>query len=272
MAAFNKNLFSREFARIALSLLLWTLVITLLISATMAVYPTFIKNQSKVLGMMSIIPKEMLQFKGISNVEDMLSPFGFYSINNVIYMMVLGSIFAIVISANMLLKEEYGKTAEYLLTRPVSRTGIFVSKLTVGFIAIVSLNIITAVAGYISMLAVDKGAVPLKPFLILSAYTFLLNFLFGAIGLFMSVLIKRARPVTTFSIGLVLVFYFIYTISKITESVSYLGYISPFKYVNVNAMDPTYRMEPWHLLYFLGISLVLTVTSYRLYMRKDIYL
>ena len=46
-------------------------------------------------------------------------------------MMVLGSIFAIVLSSNILLKEEYNKTAEYLLTRPLTRSEIFFSKLAV---------------------------------------------------------------------------------------------------------------------------------------------
>ena len=58
----------------------------------MAVYPVFLANQSKILGMMSLIPKEALQFKGISSFDDMLSVLGFYSVNNIIYMMVLGSI------------------------------------------------------------------------------------------------------------------------------------------------------------------------------------
>ncbi len=271
MRQLNKNLFFREFRRVSMSLLLWTIVITLLISLTMSVYQTFIENQSKVLGMMSLVPKEMLQFKGISNINDMLSVLGFFSVNNIIYMMVLGSIFSIVISSNILLKEEYNKTADYLLTRPMSRTEIFVSKLAVVFISILLLNVVTALAGFLSMELVDKNPVKLKPFLVLSLYTLLLNLLFGAIGIFMSTLIKKPRSITTFSIGLVLFFYFIYTISKITESISSLGYISPFKYANVNAIDPAYRMELWHLAYFLGISLILTVAAYRIYRRKDIF-
>ena len=75
-----------------------------------------------------------LQFKGISNFSDLLSVLGFYAVNNVIYMMVLGSIFAIVLSSNILLKEEYNKTAEYLLTRPLTRSEIFFSKLAVLFL------------------------------------------------------------------------------------------------------------------------------------------
>jgi ABC-2 type transport system permease protein len=267
----NRNLFLKEMRKNALSLILWMIAITLLISVTMSVYRTFVENQSKVLGMMSLVPKSALQFKGISNFSDLLSVLGYYAANNIIYMMVLGSIFAIVLSSNILLKEEYNKTAEYLLTRPLTRREIFFSKLTVVFLQIFLLNLVTALTGFICIEIVKKAPYSIKAFLILSVYTLLLNLLFGAIGIFMSTLVKRPKPITTFSIGLVLVFYFIYTLSKITESVSKMGYLSPFKYVNVNALNPAYKLDLWHLLYFTGISLLLTGISYRLYNRKDIY-
>ena len=267
----NRNLFRMEMRRNMFSLLLWMFAITLLIVVTMSVYPTFLENQSKVLGMMSLVPKGALQFKGISNFTDMLSVLGFYSVNNVIYMMVLGSIFAIVLSCNIVLKEEYDKTAEYLLTRPLTRSEIFFTKLSVVFLHILLLNLVTMLAGFVSMELIKNSEFSLRAFLILSLYTLLLNLLFGTIGLFMSTLVKRSKPITTLCIGLVLILYFIHTISKITENISWLGYLSPFKYVNTEAFNPGYTLVFWHLVYFLGISLLLTGFSYRLYRRKDIY-
>jgi ABC-2 type transport system permease protein len=267
----NRNLFLKELGRNAFSFILWMLAITLLVTLTMSVYPTFMENQSKVLGMMSLVPKSALQFKGISNFSDMLSILGFYAINNIIYMMVLGSIFAIVISSNILLKEEYHKTAEYLLTRPLNRSEVFLSKLSVVFIYVISLNLVTALAGFVSMQIVETEPFSFRAFLIVSFYTLLLNILFGSIGLFMSVLVKKPKPITTFSIGMVLVFYFMYTLSKITESASGIGYLSPFKYVNVDVVSPDYRVGFWNVLYFAGISVLLIVISGWLYKRKDIF-
>jgi ABC-2 type transport system permease protein len=240
----NRNLFVKEMKRNAISFLLWMFAITLLISGTMMVYPTFFENQSKVLGMMSLVPKGALQFKGVSNFSDMLSVLGFYSVNNIIYMMVLGSIFAIVLSSNIL---------------------------AVLFIQIFLLNLVTTMAGFISVEVVKNGPFSIRAFFILSLYTLLLNLLFGAIGLFMSTMVKKPKPITTFSIGLVLFFYFIHTLSKITDSIANIGYLSPFKFVNMEAFNPDYRLSFWHMVYFIGISLLLTGMSYRLYCRKDIY-
>ncbi len=267
----TKNLFLFEIRRNLPAWLVWTVAITLLIAATMSVYTTFIENQSKVLGMMNLLPKGALQFKGISNINDLLSILGFYAMNNVIYMLVLGSISSAVISSNILLKEEYGKTAEYLLTRPLTRSEVFLSKLAVVLLHVFLLNLVTALAGFICLEVFKTSPYNIKAFLILSFYTLLLNLLFGSAGLFLSTLVKRARSITTVSIGGVLVFYFIYTLSKITESVSKIGYLSPFKFVNVEVLHQQYHLEGWRVAYFTGISMVLIITSWRIYNKKDIY-
>ena len=268
----NKNLFLKEMRRNAMSLLLWIIVITFLISFTMSVYQTFVENRTKVMGMINLVPKGALQFKGISNVNDLTSVLGFYAVNNVIYMMVLGSIFAMVLGSNILLKEEYNKTAEYLLTKPLTRSEIFFSKLAVLLIQVIVLNLVTALAGFISMKMVQKESFSLDAFFILSLYTLLLNLLFGAMGVFMSNLVRRPRPITTLGIGLVLFLYFVFTLSKITESATSIGYISPFRYVSMEVTSAAYHLNLWNVLYFAGFTLVLTSISYRLYCRKDIYL
>lgn len=268
----NKNLFLKELRMNSTALILWMIALMFLVTATMSVFNTFLENQSKVIGMMKIVPKGALQFKGISNFDDLLSVLGFYAVNNVIYMMVLGSIYSIVLSSNILLKEEYNRTGEYLLTRPVTRSDVFLSKLMVVLLYVFLLNLVTALAGFISMELVKNAPFNVRPFLILSLYTLLLNLLFGALGLFISTLVKRSKPVTTLCIGLVLILYFIYTISKITASASDIGYISPFKYISMDVLSPGYGLEFWRLGYFIVVSLILGGISYRLYIKKDIYI
>ena len=171
----NKNLFFKEMRRNASGLIIWMVIITLLICLTMSFYRTFMENQSKITGMLSLVPKGALQFKGISNFNDLLSVLGFYAANNVIYMMVLGSIFSIVLSSNILLKEEYDKTAEYLLTRPLTRNEIYFTKLSVVLLNVFLLNAVTSLAGFICLELVKKDPFSINAFLILSFYTFLQN-------------------------------------------------------------------------------------------------
>lgn len=268
----NLNLFLKEMKRSSVSLITWMIVLILLISVTMGIYPTFMENQSKIMAMLSIIPKGALQFKGISDFNDLLSVLGFYAANNVIYMMVLGSIFSIVLASNIILREEYEKTAEFLLSWPVSRNEIFLGKSAVLLLNIFILNLVTAIAGFIWMEFVKTAPFRMGSFLTLSFYTFLLNVFFGATGLFLSTMVKRAKPITTLSIALVLVFYFIDTLSKITQGISTLGYLTPFRYADINAGSPDYRLELMNLLIFAGITILLTALAWKNYTKKDIYL
>lgn len=268
----NMNLFHMELKWNAVSLLIWSFVITLLISVTMAVYPVFMANQSKIMAMLTIIPKGALQFKGISNFSDLLSPLGYYAANNVIYVMVLGSIYSVVISSNIVLKEEYNKTAEFLLSWPVKRNEVLMSKVAVTVLYILLLNLITSLAGYIWLQFVKTAPFSTGSFLALSVYTFLLNLFFCAAGLFISVHVKRARPITTFCIALVLIFYFIDTLSKITADISWLGYFSPFRYARVDAVSPGYGLDLINLLFFAGFIFVFGILAWMKYRKKDIYL
>jgi len=268
----NKSLFLRELRGNAVSLLIWTTVITFLITATMSLYSIFLENNSKILAMISILPEGTLQFKGVSDVNDLFSVLGFYSANNVIYMLVLGSIYSIVLSSGILLKEEYLRTSEYLLSWPVTRSQVFLSKLVVIFINILVINAVTTIAGYISLEMCKKEPYSVDAFLIMSVYTLLLHIFFASLGLFLSVLIRKPKPITTMTVALVLILYFIYTISNITPNLSWTGYVSPYKFTDLNVLSPDYGMKPVNLIYFLGFTLLLLGSSGRIYNRKDIYL
>jgi ABC-2 type transport system permease protein len=261
-----------DFRRNLYGVLFWTLTITILIILTMSAFKVFQSNQSKIFGLLNILPKGVLQFKGVSNPADLLNVLGFYAVNNVIYMMVLGSIYSIVLASNILLREEYDKTAEFLLTRPLDRDEIFVSKLLLVICNTLIINIITTAAGLISLFIIKNEKFNISAFFILSTYTFLLNIMFGGVGIFISTLVKRAKSVTTFSIGLVMIFYFIHTISKISSKLGWLGYLSPYHYVDMNILGDNYSFAPLNLLFFTSLFSICTFISFRIYLKKDILL
>lgn len=255
----------------ALSLAIWIVVICFFISFTMAFYRMFVENQSQFLGLMNLFPQNVFEFKGISNFDDLLSVMGFYAANNTIYMQLLGSIYAIVLSSGILLKEEYNKTADYLLSRPLTRSDVFITKTVLVVVNITLLNAIVMLAGYISIEMVKTDQYSLHSYIILSIYTFFLNLTFGFTGLLISTLVKRAKPITTLGIGIVLFLYFLFSISKITASAEKLGYISPFRYVDVNVLNQDYGLDPWNTMYFCCIIVFMAIAAFLKYRKKDIY-
>ena len=144
--------------------------------------------------------------------------------------MLLGSIYAMVLCSTILLKEEYGRTAAFHV-KTHRRDEIFMSKLTLAFLNIIFLNLIAGLINFLSLETFKSGDFMIRPFLVFTMYTLLLNLFFGALGFLVAALIKRARPVTFFCVGLILVFYFLFTISRISGVKGNFGYLSPFKWV-----------------------------------------
>jgi ABC-2 type transport system permease protein len=259
-----------ELRRNLRSLIIWTLLISFLIFFTMSFFRTFLKYQEQIAGMIQVVPQVALKARGFGNIEDFFSVLGFYAANNIIYMMLLGSIYSIVLCSHIFMKEEYDKTAEFLMSRPLSRDTVFLTKVALAFIFIAVLNTLAAIVSLISIQVFKTGSFNLKPFLILTMYTFFLNWLFGAAGIFISAVIRRTRPMTFFSVGLVMICYFIYSISRMSGVNGDFGYLSPFKFVSIDILSPSYIVEFWRVAYFIFMILLLSGLSFFIFRRKDI--
>ena len=252
------------------SLLLWSVIISFLIFLTMSFFHSVLQYQQQIMGMVKLVPVAAMKARGFGNISDIFSGLGFYAANNIVYMELLGSIFSMVLGANILMKEEYGKTAEYLMSRPVSRTEIFSTKFFLAFMNIFLLNLVTSLIGLISLLLFKSGELHLRPYFILVFYTLLLNLFFGSLGLLVAALHKRARHVTFLCVGIVLVCYFIYTISRIQGIDGDWGYITPFKWVSIDLLVPGYGIKAWSLFLFLGTTAFMVLSAGLVYRRKDI--
>ena len=57
---------------------------------------------------------------------------------------------------------------------------------------------------------------------------------------------------------------------RVFGKVQLLLYLTPFKYINLEAHSPDYGFDAWRLMYFFGTFGLLIMLSYVLYRRKDI--
>lgn len=269
----NTNIYFKELKRYRNPFIAWSISISVLILIEMAFYRFFMKGDilryMKAFSENPII-KSMIRAFG-ANVDMMANVLGYYATRSAIYILLLGTLFSIMLAGKILALEEREKTAEFLLTKPVTRLEIAWSKLAAFFTYLLLLNVIILFIGFIG-LEIFKGDSDYRPvaFLIHSFYSFLLMLAFGALGLFLSLLIKRGRPITNMLIGIVFGGYLIDVLSQVSASTDKLGYLSPFKFINVGILHPDYGLEWWRVLYFLGLSLVLITLTFVIYKKKDI--
>lgn len=108
-------------------------------------------------------------------------------------------------------------------------------------------------------------------FFTLALYIFLMTLSMGAVGLFISLLSKRGKPVTGGMVGFAFGCYFFDAVSRITPAADFIGYISPFKFVNTDILNPAYGLQWWRVLYFVLVTAVFTFGAWKIFERKDIY-
>jgi ABC-2 type transport system permease protein len=269
----SRNVYRMELKRYRGSTIAWCVSICALIVMGMAFFPVMmdenIMQQMEAFFENAFMQNLMNAFG--ASFDNLTNVLGFYTTRNAMFIMLLGSFFSIILAGKILAREEADKTAEFLLSKPVTRIEIFGSKLAAYLTYLLVLNAATVLVGFLCIeLFKGESEYRITAFLIHSFYAFLLMLTFGAIGMFLSLLIKRGRPTTGISIGIVVGGYFFDSLSRVTPAADTLGYVSPFKFLDSGVMRPDYALEWWRVLYFVSLSLLLFGLTLWKYRKKDI--
>jgi ABC-2 type transport system permease protein len=251
---------------------IWLALICGLIVLNMALFEIFLeegilKNLEPLLNQPFLAP--MLKGFGLE-IEKLSNILGFYVIRNSPLIILLTGMFSILTSISLFANEEFEKTAEFLYTRPITRSEIFVSKVLACITLIFIMNTVAVLTGYISLEIFKTEDYEKTPFFIHSIYGFLTSLTFASIGFVISAVAKRGRGLFALSVAIVMGTYFLDLISKVSESTAYIGFISPFHYVDNDILVPDYTLNMLNTGIFVAIVLFLTLFSYLYFLKKDI--
>jgi len=268
----NLNLYKMELSRFRGSMLVWAWAVGILIIIDMALFQVFLKE-----GMIDKIkpfmesPMMGPMMKGFGlDIQKLSDILGFYVIRNTPLILLLVGMFAVLTSNSIFANEEYEKTAEFLYTRPLTRLEIFLSKALACFTHIAIINVIIIIVGFVSLEIFKTQPYSHSTFFFFFFYGFLSAFIFTAIGFLIGLIPKRGRGTTALSVGIVMGTYFLDIISKVSKDSEFIGYISPFRYVDTNVLVDGYSLNPLNVTFFLAVTVVLTSLSLVIFTRKDI--
>lgn len=167
-------------------------------------------------------------------------------------------------------KEVREKTADFLLTKPVTRTKILTAKLLAAFVSIVVTNIFYFAAASFVALQVQTDDFSLKIFLLLSLTIFFIQLIFLSLGIIISVIVQKIKSVLTVSLATVFAFYFVGMFSDTTGD-EVKRYFSPFKYFDTAYIIKHSSYETTFLIAGAVIIIFAIATSYVVYSKKDIH-
>jgi ABC-2 type transport system permease protein len=194
---------------------------------------------------------------------------GFYGILFTYFALFI-AIYAVLLGANIIGKEERDKTVEFLCTKPVERTQIMVTKIGLSVV-----NILIFV-GFLSGLALILGSQynPTEDFatyigLCAAAY-FLIGLAFMGIGVLLASAIRRYRYAGLIAAAVAVIAFFLSIISGLIEELEFLKYFTPLKYFDTVEMLNELTIQVWPVAVSLAIFLICTIAGIIIYGKRDL--
>lgn len=178
-----------------------------------------------------------------------------------------GGLFAAVTGAHILEVEEEGYTADFLLTHPISRTGVLIQKLSSLSTQIVALNAVMTGTGSVIARIMDE-TFEMHSFILLHIAYLVMQLEIASICFGISAFIRKGG--IGIGVALVSVLYLIDIIYNISEGADFLKYMTPYAYCGVGRILSQSRIQLELVGIGIAVSLAGIIAAYLKYVRKDI--
>ena len=192
---------------------------------------------------------------------------GFYSIECGNILGLGGAFFASLIGVSSLSKEEKDRTAEFLLTHPISRARVVTEKLEAVLAQITVMNLITLGLSLLSVELIGED-IPWKEILLMHGAYYLLQLELACICFGISAFLHRGS--IGVGMGLAAMMYFLNLIANMTERAKFLKYITPFGYCEGADIIADGKLNAGLITVGMLFACVGVTIAYWWYIRKDI--
>lgn len=262
------NIFLHELKAYRKSVIIWTLSLVILVVVFFALFPALTEDISSTKNLFDGFPEAIRNGMGLV-LDQFGSILGYYAFP-INFVILVGAIQAMNMGTSIVSKETRDKTADFLLTKPITRATVLTAKICSLVTSLILTNVVYMIAAILMAHSVSKENFNVKLFFMISMSLLFVQLIFMSIGILLSVSLPKIKSTIPISLGTVFTFYFINFLST-TASDDKLRYLTPFKY-----FDPTYIVKhgSYELVFILismAIILFCIITSYIIYEKKDIH-
>ncbi len=248
------------------SLLIWTAAIGFLLAICIFLFPEMKGQMDSVSDMFSSMGSFTEAF-GMDRLN-FGTLIGFYAVECGNILGLGGAFYAALCAAGILSKEEKDKTAEFLLTHPVSRKRIMTEKLIAVLVQITAMNIMIYAIS-VGSIAVVGEAIPLKEISLLHLAYYLLQLELAGICFGISSFLRKGSAGV--GLGIAAMMYFLNLIANIADVAEFLKYITPFGYCEGADIVANGRLDGVMVSVGAVIGLGGIMAAYLKYTKKDIH-
>jgi ABC-2 type transport system permease protein len=250
------------------SVIIWSVALIFLIVFFFSIFPAFSDQAAAMNEFLSKYPAQLRAAFGMDKM-DLGSVLGFYSFIFTFVQLCL-AIQASMYGFGLVSVEENELTADFLLSKPVSRVQVLTSKLLAALTSLTITNLVVWVSSFIAVMLFNGGR-EYDPrtllLLLLSILIFQLSFF--SVGLVISLLVKRVRNVTPYALGLAFGAYVLNAFSGIFADLK-IEMITPFKHFDAVTIVKVSAYNYPLVLLNIVVTVLALVASYWLYIHRDI--
>ncbi len=192
---------------------------------------------------------------------------GFYAVESGSILGLGGAFFASLTGASALSKDERDRTADLLLTHPISRGRVVTEKLAAVLAQIAALDLAALGAALLSIRLIGE-AVPWREILLLHSAYALLHIELACVCIGLSAFLRRGGA--GIGIGLAAALYALELIANMTGRAGALRYITPFSYCEGADILAKGRLDAWPVAAGMLFAAAGAAMAYCRYCGKDI--
>jgi ABC-2 type transport system permease protein len=263
------NIFIREMKAHKKSLIIWGICIIFMIISGMGKY-TSVYSGASMNELVNKMPKglQVIMGGGALNLSKVSGYYGMLFL----YLVLMATIHASMLGADIISKEERDKTFEFLMVKPVSRGKIITSKLLAALLNIVIFNIINFVFSIMLVAPYTKGESVNGDIAILMVGMFILQLIFLFIGTAIAAISKNPKTATSLSTAILLATFMFSIFIDMNEKLINLKYLTPFKYFEAKNLMYGGGLDPVFVTLSAVIIAILVGVTYVFYKKRDLSL
>ncbi|WP_071394362.1 ABC transporter permease subunit [Bacillus tuaregi] len=263
------NIFLKELKSLRKSLIIWSIGSILMVVSGMGKYDVYASQGQSINEMLRGIPKSLRAVLGFSEV-DVSTLSGYYSIL-FIYLLLMATIHAVMLGANIIAKEECDKTSEFLFVKPVSRNSIVTAKLLAALTNIIIFNLVTAGSLLIILSQYHTNGENVNEMVVSTMVgMLLLQLLFMVIGSALASVKKKPKTAASQASGVLLLTYLISVLIDLNENLEGLKYVTPFKYFEAKNVILGNGLEPIYMVLTSILIIGFTIVTYIFFKKRDL--
>lgn len=263
------NIYKFELSQLKNSIFIWSLAVPLSLVSYMLFYPMIASDAGALDSIMDSFPEKFLAAFGMNADLPISSLLGYLSLTvSMIYIPI--AIQAANYGFHILSVEEREFTADFLLTKPVKRSKIFISKVSAALTSLLITNVSMWIAT-ISILYIVKGQQTFdlgKVIILLTSFIFI-QLVFFSLSLLISVSMKKVSSVLSLSMGLGFGLYILSALGSIL-SFDIFNILSPYAHFEPNYILVNANHHWSYVIITIAMIIVSIPLSYFLYHKRNI--